>query len=189
MNSPLAATPTAPTAPTAIPPTGNEVLRELRRNKVQVVVTVPDWVQMPLHRALQGESEGGIRTLNCCTEHEAFMIAGGLYIGGMRSAVVIQQQGLYAGLNALRGIGLDAGIPIVMLMGQFGREVGNFDKSTRASKRRIVHMLEPLLDTLEIAYVKVERADEIGRISDAYAAAERTRSPVAVIFDRNLSWE
>lgn len=170
------------------PPSGESVLAELIRSHVKFVVTVPDWVQIPLHRSLEAQGTGGIRTLNCCTEHEAFMIAGGLYIGGARSAVVIQQQGLYAGLNALRGMGLDAGVPIVMLMGQFGREAENFHESPRKSKRRIVRMLEPLLETLEIPYFKVERESEVSRVSDAFAEAERTGSPVAVIFDRNLSW-
>ena len=171
---------------TSAPPTGGAVLRELEKNDVRFVVTVPDWVQIPLHRAL--EKQDRIRTLSCCTEHEAFMVAGGLYIGGSRSAVVIQQQGLYAGLNAVRGIGLDTGIPLVILMGQFGREVENFDESPRKSRRRIVRMLEPLLETLEIAFWKIDRADQVGRISEAYAEAAKRSAPVAVIFDRNLSW-
>lgn len=117
------------------------------------------------------------------------MIAGGLHIGGARSAVVIQQQGLYAGLNALRGIGLDAGIPIVMLIGQFGREAENFKQPPRKSKRRIVYLLEPLLDTLGIPYFNIEHGNDVGRIGEAYAEAEKRSSPVAVIFDRNLSWD
>ena len=167
-------------------PTGEAVLRELEKNGVRFVVTVPDWVQMPLHRAL--EQQRKIRTLSCCTEHEAFMIAGGLHIGGSRSAIVVQQQGIYAGLNALRGIGLDTGIPLVILMGQFGRETENFGESPRKSKRRIVRMLEPLLETLEIPFWKIERADQVGRISEAYADAAMRSAPAAVIFDRNLSW-
>ncbi len=167
-------------------PTGADVLRELEKNNVRFVVTVPDWVQIPLHRAL--EKQDRIRTLSCCTEHEAFMVAGGLHIGGSRSAVVIQQQGLYAGLNAVRGMGLDAEVPMVMLMGQFGREPENFAQSTRKSRRRIVRMLEPLLETLEIPFWKIESAGEVGRISEAYTEATKRSAPVAVIFDRNLSW-
>lgn len=179
----------SPPHQTSKSPTGSAVLRELERNDVRFVVTVPDWVQIPLHRALEAQTDRKIRTLNCCTEHEAFMIAGGLHIGGSRSAVVIQQQGFYAGLNAVRGVGLDARIPIVMLMGQFGREVENFGESPRKSKRRMVRMLEPLLETLEIPYFKIEVADQVSRVSDAYAEAAKRSSPVAVIFDRNLSWD
>ena len=117
------------------------------------------------------------------------MVAAGLHIGGERSAVVIQNQGLYAGLNALRGIGLDAGLPLVMLIGQFGREADNFDGSTRQSRRRIVRILEPLLELLEIPYWKVERADQITAVAEAYETAGAKQAPVAVIFDRNLTWD
>jgi len=88
----------------------------------------------------------------------------------------------------VRGVGLDAGIPLVMLMGQFGREPENFAESTRKSKRRMVRMLEPLLETLEIPFWKIEGAAQVGRISAAYAEAAKRSAPVAVIFDRNLSW-
>lgn len=170
------------------PPTGVDVVHELSRCGVRYVVTVPDWVQMPLHLAIEAQSPGKIQQLKCCTEDEAFMIAGGLHIGGERSAIVIQNQGLYAGLNALRGIGLDAGLPLVMLIGQFGREPANLDVSPRESNRRIVRMLEPLLVMLEIPFWTIDRSDQIGVVSDAYESATTRQSPAAVIFGRNLSW-
>lgn len=171
------------------PPNGAEVVRALSRCGVNYVVTVPDWVQIPLHRALEAQPADGIRLLNCCTEDEAFTMAAGLYIGGERSAVVIQNQGVYAGLNALRGAGLDAGIPIVMLIGQFGREVANFDASPRLSSRRVVNILEPLLEMLDIPFWNIERTDQIGSIAEAFDAAEQRQSPVAVIMERNMAWD
>jgi sulfopyruvate decarboxylase TPP-binding subunit len=170
------------------PPSGKDVLLELRRCNVRTIVTVPDWVQIPLHCAA-GESGSGVRTVSCCTEDEAFMVAAGLHIGGERSAIVIQNQGVYAGLNALRGIGLDAGLPLVMLIGQFGREADNFGGSTRESRRRIVRILEPLLELLGIPYWKVERPDQVAAVAAAYETASATQAPAAVIFDRNLTWD
>ena len=102
---------------------------------------------------------------------------------------MIQNQGLYAGLNALRGIGLDSNIPLVMMIGQFGREPDNFDQPTTASSRRIVRMLEPLLELLDIPYWKVETTAHLDRISEAYAESERRSWPTAVIFDRNMAWQ
>lgn len=173
----------------ARPPNGAEVVDELQRCGVDFVVTVPDWVQIPLHRALERQPAGGIRMLNCCTEDEAFMIAAGLHVGGRKAAVVIQNQGLYAGLNALRGIGLDAGTPIVMLIGQFGREIANFDASPRTSSRRVVRILEPLLEMLEIPYWKIERKDQVVGVSKAFESAQERQAPAAVIFDRNMAWD
>lgn len=174
-------------------PNGEQVLQVLRDNGVGNVVTVSDWVQLPLQRALdtQVDSTGSpaVRVQKCTTEDEAFLVAAGLHIGGQRAAVVIQNQGLYAGLNALRGIGLDSNIPLVMMIGQFGREPDNFDQPTTASSRRIVRMLEPLLELLDIPYWKVETTAHLDRISEAYAESERRSWPTAVIFDRNMAWQ
>lgn len=166
---------------------GVAIADQLEAAGVRFVVTVPDWVQLPLHRALEARKDR-IRTISCCTEHEAFMMAGGLYCGGQRAAIVIQNQGLYAGLNALRGIGLDAGTPLVMLIGQFGREAQNRGAETTASSRRIVRMLDPLLDLLEIPSWHVDRDADVGRIGEAYRAAEDGSRPTAVVFDRNMTW-
>lgn len=180
-----------PTADAAAfrPPTGGEVLERLLACDVHNVVTVSDWVQLPLQRALDGQTEQKIVTRKCCSEDEAFMLASGLHIGGQRSAIVIQNQGLYAGLNALRGIGLDAKLPLVMMIGQFGREPENFGASTRESSRRIVRMLEPLLEVLEIPYWKVSSTGDLTAIRTAFECAEAKSWPAAVIFDLNMSWE
>lgn len=167
--------------------TGDAVADALESVGVRFVLTVPDWVQLPLHRALEAR-KGRIRTISCCTEHEAFMIAGGLHCGGERSAVVIQQQGLYAGLNALRGVGLDAGTPIVSLIGQFGREASNRGEKTTQSSRRIVNLLEPLLDLLDIPYFYVDSGAEINNVSKAFAKAESEGRPTAIVFNRNMQW-
>lgn len=166
---------------------GEAVADTLENLRVKYVLTVPDWVQLPLHRALEARTER-IRTINCCTEHEAFMLSGGLYCGGERSAVVIQNQGLYAGLNALRGIGLDAEVPIVMFIGQFGREAANRGQPTAASSRRIVRLLDPLLELLGIPFWYVDGKNDLASISKAYERAETECQPTAVIFNRNLQW-
>jgi len=167
--------------------TGEAVADALEGAGVDHVVTVPDWVQLPLHRSLEARKDR-IRTISCCTEHEAFMLAGGLHCGGKRSAVVIQNQGLYAGLNALRGIGLDAGTPIVMLIGQFGREASNRGRKTTGSSRRIVRMLDPLLELLDIPYWVVDKKSDLPSIGKAYELAEAEQRPTAILFNRNMTW-
>jgi sulfopyruvate decarboxylase TPP-binding subunit len=166
---------------------GEAIAHALEQVGIRFVLTVPDWVQLPLHYALESH-EGRIRTISCCSEHEAIMMAGGLYCGGERSAVVIQNQGLYAGLNALRGIGLDAGIPLVMLIGQFGREASNRGANTKDSQRRIVRMLDPLLDLLDIPTWRIDRGQDVSNIAAAYRLAEQEFRPVALVFERNMRW-
>ncbi|MGX0905218.1 sulfopyruvate decarboxylase TPP-binding subunit [Roseovarius sp. MBR-79] len=174
-------------------PNGEQVLQVLRDNGVGNVVTVSDWVQLPLQRALDTQKDRAeaptVRVQKCTTEDEAFLVAAGLHIGGQRSVVVIQNQGLYAGLNALRGIGLDSNMPLVIMIGQFGREPDNFGQPTTASSRRIVRILEPLLELLDIPYWKVETTADLAKISEAYSESERRSWPAAVIFDRNMAWQ
>jgi len=166
---------------------GAAVADALEAAGVTFVVTVPDWVQLPLHRALEDRKDR-IRTINCCSEHEAFMMAGGLYCGGRRAAIVIQNQGLYAGLNALRGVGLDAGTPLVMLIGQFGREASNRGENTMASSRRVVRLLDPLLELLDIPTWRIDSQEDMPNIAKAYRLAEKEARPTAIVFDRNMRW-
>lgn len=165
-------------------PTGQEVLRKLKSNSVTHAVTVPDWIQIGLHQAIL--DDGQLELVPFCTEDEAITAAVGLYIGGKRAVVVVQNQGLYAGLNALRAIGLDAGMPIVLFIGQFGREIANFTPDPNRSGRRVVRILEPILDAVEVPHWRIESADDLDVIDVAFAEAERTSWPAAVIFGQNL---
>lgn len=166
---------------------GSAVADALEAAGVSFVVTVPDWVQLPLHRALESRKDR-IRTVSCCSEHEAFMMAGGLHCGGARAAIVIQNQGLYAGLNALRGVGLDGGTPLVTLIGQFGREASNRGESTITSSRRIVRLLDPLLELLDIPTWRIDCKEDVSNIAIAYRVAEKEGRPTAIVFDRNMRW-
>ena len=58
-----------------------------------------------------------------CTEDEAMGINAGLYMTGHRPMLLIQNNGLYACVNTLKAIALDAQVPTFMLIGQFGRDV------------------------------------------------------------------
>ena len=124
-----------------------QVLDALHSCDISHVITVPDYVQMSLHALL--EQQERIVNVSCAAEDQAVAVAAGMYIGGLRPLVMIQNQGLFAGLNALRALGLDAGLPILMMIGEYGREFANRGKATRDSSRRLVRTLEPILEVLE----------------------------------------
>jgi hypothetical protein len=50
-------------------------------------------------------------------------INAGLYIAGRTPMLLIQNKGVYACVNALRGIALEASVPTLMLVGQHTRDV------------------------------------------------------------------
>src|SRR4051812_24836031 len=85
--SPLTAAPT-PTAKWA-----REVCAGLAALSIQDVVYVPDNPLSFVLRAL-GEDHPEIRTTIATREEEAFGIAAGLYLGGIRPAVMLQSSGL-----------------------------------------------------------------------------------------------
>lgn len=165
-------------------PTGRDVLEKLKRNSVTHVTTVPDWIQIGLHHAIV--ADGQLDLISFCTEDEAITAAVGLHIGGKRPVVVIQNQGLYAGLNALRAIGLDAGMPVVLFIGQFGREIASYTPDPGKSSRRVVRILEPILDAVSVPYWRVDSVADMDVIDMAFAQADRTSWPAAVIFGQNL---
>jgi sulfopyruvate decarboxylase subunit alpha len=73
-----------------------------------------------------------------------------LVIGGKRTAVLIQNQGLLNCINSLRAVGLDAGLPMLLVVGQFGREFDNVGQDPAQSRRRVVNLVEPMLDVMGI---------------------------------------
>ena len=157
------------------------ILDALVSNGIDAVTAVPDFVQFSVHDGLEHRTHP-IRYFRCCTEEQAVCMAAGLYVGGRKPVLVMQNQGLYACINALRAVGLDAQMPICLLVGQFGREFANLGKDPRTSSRRMVRLLEPVLDALEIRHWRLESPDDLPNISRAidWAFAHQTPAVVAV---------
>lgn len=165
------------------------ILDELKACGVTHIVTVPDFVQFSVHKYLEEGYLPDVTIVSCSTEDEAIVIAAGLYIGGKVPVVIVQNQGLYACVNNLRGAGLDAHVPIFMMVGQFGREFSNLGKNPRQSSRRMVRLLEPLLDTLEVPYWRLEGPEDTPNIRKAFQAAFEKEWPTALLIGANTGWD
>lgn len=163
------------------------IVREFRLCGITHVVTVPDMLQIALHKLLE-DPACGIQVIPTTTEDQAIEVAAGLYAGGKHAAVLMQNQGLFASINSIRALGLDSRIPLMLLVGQFGREFSNLGRSPRESKRRMVRILEPLLETLEIPYWRLECQDDIGGISKAWRAAQDSGGPAVAIAGHFVGW-
>lgn len=162
------------------------IVKQLDDCGITHVITVPDYVMLSVYRAL--ESHGNARLVYCCTEDEAVTIAAGLHIGGARPMVMMQNQGLYASLNAVRAIGLDARIPLFMMIGQFGREYRNLGRPAATSARPLVRNCERILDALEIPYVACEADADIPEIGRAYRRAQDSEWPAAALIGTYTAW-
>ncbi|WP_454673920.1 thiamine pyrophosphate-binding protein [Achromobacter pestifer] len=167
---------------------GSVVARTLQECGVDAITVVPDFVQIATHQYLDRQSEP-FTVCYCSNENQALHVATGLYIGGRSPAVMMQNQGLYNCVNSLRACGLDAHIPLFLLIGQFGREHDNVGKSHRESRRRMVSLLEPVLDTLGVRYWHIESESDSSAITEAFNWGRAKGVPTAVIFGNHTDWE
>jgi sulfopyruvate decarboxylase TPP-binding subunit len=162
-------------------------LDALLRNQVDHVVTVPDWVQLSLHARLENEASG-IRVIPCANENQTVTVAAGLTIAGRRPLLMMQNQGLYNCINTLRAVCLDAHIPMVLMVGQFGREYANFGQPATESRRTMVRIMEPLLQAIGVPFLRLDSQADLTRVDEAYEQAERLRTAVVLLVSAPMAW-
>jgi sulfopyruvate decarboxylase TPP-binding subunit len=167
------------------PIAASRLLEALLGSGIDSVVTVPDWVQLALHEALASSPLG---VTACCTEDQAVCVATGLRIGGAQPIVLIQNQGLYACMNALRATSLDAKLPTLFLIGQFGREDANHDQAHVDSARSPVRYLEPVLNVFGVRYWHLENEADLQNVATAAAFVHESGDSAALIVGTALGW-
>jgi sulfopyruvate decarboxylase subunit alpha len=165
------------------------IISALTELHVTDMVTMPDYVQISVnHKIAQGDLPG-VRVINCATEDEAVAIGFGLHIGGRLPFLSMQNQGLFACANALRSVGVNSRTPLLILAGQWGRELSNLGRDPAESTRTEVRLTEPLLDALELPNYRLEGPNDLGVIRHAFDAS-RTRSlPAVVLIGAHTSWD
>jgi len=136
---------------------------------------VPDTHQRTLIELLQADPD--IRFIQTTTEDEAIALAAGLVVGGRRPLVQIQHAGMYASVNNLRGVAIDGGFPLVLLIGLLGRDPR---KPPRENFDSMVRYAEPLLDALEVPHVLLDGPADLPRLAEAARLAAARSGPVAV---------
>lgn len=164
------------------------ILDLFRERGITHVTTVPDFAQFSLQLRLEEGYLPGTRVMRCCAEDQAVECAAGLWIGGARPVVVMQNQGFYASINAIRAVGIDARLPLVLMIGPWGREFANLGQDMRQSRRRVVSTLYPLLDTLGIRSFPLESPAELGNVGAAIDHAFGESVPVAVVVGAYTGW-
>jgi len=152
------------------------IVAEIKKLGVDHVVCIPDSYQKTLIALIRDDP--AFRFMIACTEDEAIGINAGLYMGGKNPMLVIQNNGIFASINTIKAIALDAKIPTLMLVGQFQRDPMIAMEENRS---RAVRMVEPTLDTWGVPSYRLEGSQDIGNIEKAYRTAHETMGPAAVI--------
>lgn len=153
---------------------------------VDAVTTVPDFVQFALHDAMK--SDETIRYVECSAENQALTTAMGLYVGGMSPMVMMQNQGLMNCLNTLRSVGIDAGIPLVLSVGAFGREFANLGHPIAESGRACVCLVEPVMAAMGIPFFNIETTEDLPKVAEAFEIANEQQRAAVVHIGHYPSW-
>jgi sulfopyruvate decarboxylase TPP-binding subunit len=166
---------THPGAPPT-PLSADAMIAALRKAAITHVVIVPDTVQKVFLSALNAVSD--IKTIFACTEDEAVGINAGLYATNHRPILSIQNNGLFACLNTIRGIALDGNVPTIMLIGQYGQKPQIMPE---ASPLRMVRMLEPTLNIWGVPCTWLWGNQDLEALPGIYEQARRDRGPAALL--------
>lgn len=181
-----------PPSPLMVPnppggPSATALLAALKAEGVSHAVSVPDFVQFALHDRIFA-ADSGITSVLACSEDQALTTATGLHIGGQLPVVMVQNQGMFKLANTLRATCIDAGIPMVFFVGQFGREADNVGKPTSESSRSMVRLMEPTLAAMGVRCFPVEEDADIPRVADAYIHARQAETAAVVLIGRHVNW-
>jgi sulfopyruvate decarboxylase subunit alpha len=149
------------------------VLEEMKKNGVTDVVWLPDSETNWLYLLMQAEPS--LRLIPVSREGLAFSMAAGLAAGGKTPIILIQNTGLMESGDSLRGWGLGLNIPVVLMVGYRGWTRHGITQDTAAT------YTERFLNAFGINYYLVENSADASRISVAFAEAQKTKRPVAVL--------
>ena len=149
------------------------MVEEFQKNGVTHVVTIPDSETNYLYELMKDQS--WLDIVPASREGETFAIALGLLVAGQTPVVLIQNTGMMESGDSIRGMVLDAGFPLVMVVGYRGwnRHGVITDSAARYT--------EPFLNAFRINYYLVEQDADSSRISTAFEEARATKRPVAIL--------
>jgi sulfopyruvate decarboxylase TPP-binding subunit len=141
------------------------------------VVSIPDGESRHLYQAFLEDPD--IEVYLPAREGEGIAIAAGLWVGGRKPLVVLQNTGLMESGDALRGCGIGPSIPLLLLVGWRGYP------SAMAGAVPIdsaYPYTEPLLDAWGLPHRRLMTDSDLGVIGEMAAAAVAGSKPAAVIY-------
>lgn len=173
------------------------VLDELSKNLVTHVVGLPDNSSAALFSLLNSRKEP--RLLTVTREGEAFAIAAGLWVGGKKPIVLIQNTGLLESGDGLRGTAIRMRIPLVCLVTYRGysavakaglppvRETVRAELLSRPELDSVALLTEPTLKAWGLPYDFLLESQDEDKISAAFNQAKALSQPVVLLIPRDLT--
>ena len=140
------------------------------------VLMIPDSESRLLYEALDRDER--IDLITPCREGESVAIAAGLWTGGQKPLLVIQNTGLMEAGDALRGCGTGPGAPLRMMVGWRGYGGATAGKMPIDSAYAFT---EPLLEAWRIPTWRLMSDDDLGALDLMDEAAASASYPAAVL--------
>jgi len=143
-----------------------KILDSLKQAGVGLIVSLPDSWLVDLEELAKKDS--AVRHLLVANEGDGVAVCGGAWLGGTKSAMLMENSGLLVSTYALARFHVTFGVPTILLVSYRG-DVGdgNWNLST------LGRVTEPVIKALGLQYLIVRSPDEI---TDAIQKADRSAS-------------
>ena len=155
----------------------------LRSAGIRLVVALAEtWL---VHLLQMAADDPDVLLVEVAREEEAVGIAAGAYLAGARSALLVQNHGLLASVNAIVSLALLYRIPLLMLVAHRGHWGEPHPWHTQGGI-----LTEPVLRALGLPYEHARDPARVGQqIREAQTLAWASLSPVALLLTRDLMEE
>ena len=159
------------TEATALSP--ETVMAQMKANGVTDIVWLPDsetnWLFLLM------KADPNLRLIGVTREGHACSITAGLYAGGRKPMILIQNTGMLESGDSIRGWLMGLNVPVVLMVGYRGYTRHGVITDT------VAHYTERFLMAFNISFYLIENDGDADRISIAFKEAERTQKPVVVL--------
>jgi sulfopyruvate decarboxylase subunit alpha len=155
----------------------------LKASGIRLMSALPEtWL---VHLIRMAEDDPDMTLVRLAKEEEGVGISAGAHLAGMRSAMLMQNHGFLASINAIVSGAQLYRIPLLMLISHRG-EFGERDPWQTEGGG----VTEDLLRTLRIPFGLLDDPQHVGRrIAKAQTLAYSSNKPVALLLCRDLMWE
>ena len=153
-----------------------KIVDELKKQNITHAVGVPDNGSARIYELLREDQE--IEVITVTREGEAFAIAAGLYVGGQKPIIIIQNTGFLESGDAIRGTVINMQVPVVVFIGYRGYHNRDADGKWVDS---VASFLEPTLKAWNLSYQMLETDADIRCIDWAYSQSAETSLPAVVL--------
>ena len=149
------------------------LIEEFKKIGVTHIITIPDSETNYLYELM--EQQDWLDVVPVSREGESMSVALGLNVAGKVPVVLIQNTGMMEAGDSIRGMALDTGFPLLMVVGYRG-----WTRKGATPDSAAVYTA-PFLNAFRLNYYLVEHDADGPGISEAFEETQKTNRPVVVL--------